>query len=73
MPIHAPKYVSAAKVKRKPLAKMIEFAEQDDVRQRAAALGVAMAEEHGAATAEQEIETCCVNQLPDYQAVRGST
>jgi hypothetical protein len=56
MPIPTPKYVSAAKVEAKSLAKMIEFGEQDDVRQRAAALGVVMAKEHGIATAVQEIE-----------------
>jgi hypothetical protein len=44
-------------VEAKSLAKMIEFAEQDDVRQRAAALGVATVEEYGVATAEQRIET----------------
>jgi hypothetical protein len=36
---------------------MIEFAEQDDVRQRATAFGVAMAKAHGVATAVQQVET----------------
>jgi sterol 3beta-glucosyltransferase len=41
---------------RRALAKMIEFAEQDHVRDRAHALGAAMADENGVATAVEEIE-----------------
>ena len=53
----APKHMSAAKVEAKSLARMIEFAERDEVRARAKALGAAMAEENGVAAAVQEIET----------------
>jgi sterol 3beta-glucosyltransferase len=52
----APKHVRAAKCDREALADMIEFAEQDAVRERAKKLGTAMAEENGVATAVEQIE-----------------
>jgi sterol 3beta-glucosyltransferase len=53
----APPRVRPGKWDRRSLARMIEFAEQDLVRERAKMLGAAMAEENGVATAVEEIET----------------
>lgn len=53
----APPNQRRGKWDRRSLAKMIEFAEQDVVRQRARALGAAMADENGVVIAVQEIES----------------
>jgi sterol 3beta-glucosyltransferase len=53
----APKYVRATKIDARALSTMIEFAEREDVRRRARALGSAMSEENGVAVAVQAIET----------------
>ena len=52
----APPRVRPGKWDRRSLAQMIEFAEQDLVRESAKMLGAAMAEENGVATAVKEIE-----------------
>jgi UDP:flavonoid glycosyltransferase YjiC (YdhE family) len=52
----APKYIRAAKIDAKSLAEMLEFTAQDGVRERAKALGAAMAEEHGVRRAVAAIE-----------------
>lgn len=52
----APKYVPASKIDAKKLAAMIEFAGEANVRERAQALGRAMAEEDGVAYAVAAIE-----------------
>ena len=53
----AAKYLPGPKLEASRLASMIEFAEQDVVRQRARALGVAMSMENGIALAVAEIES----------------
>ena len=53
----APKYIRGTKIDAQSLAKMIDFAARDDVRERAKALGAAMSEDNGVAYAVREIET----------------
>jgi UDP:flavonoid glycosyltransferase YjiC (YdhE family) len=52
----APKYTRAAKIDAKSLRDMLEFTAQDGVRERAKALGAAMAHEHGVRRAVTAIE-----------------
>jgi sterol 3beta-glucosyltransferase len=52
----APKYIRAAKIDAKSLREMLEFTAQDGVRERAKALGAAMAQEHGVRRAVTAIE-----------------
>jgi len=52
----APKYIRAAKIDAKTLAGMLEFTAQDSVRERAQALGAAMAQEQGVPRAVTAIE-----------------
>jgi sterol 3beta-glucosyltransferase len=61
----APKYIRGTKIEAKSLAKMIDFAARDDVRERAKALGVAMSEENGVANAVTAIETQ-TSRPPDF-------
>jgi UDP:flavonoid glycosyltransferase YjiC (YdhE family) len=53
----APRYIHAARIDTSSLRKMIEFAEQDSVCERAKALGIAMSQEHGVALAVRAIES----------------
>jgi sterol 3beta-glucosyltransferase len=53
----AAQYVPGSKLEASKLASMIEFAEQDSVRERARALGAAMSMENGIALAVAEIES----------------
>jgi sterol 3beta-glucosyltransferase len=53
----APKYMRGTKIDDRSLAKMIAFAEQDEVRRRARLLGSLMSEEDGVGRAVQAIET----------------
>jgi sterol 3beta-glucosyltransferase len=53
----APKYIRAALIDAKSLTEMLEFTAEDRVRERAKALGAAMAEEHGVRRAVTAIET----------------
>ena len=52
----SPKTVRATRIDAKSLAAMMEFAQRDDVRARAKALGAAMADENGIACAVAAIE-----------------
>jgi UDP:flavonoid glycosyltransferase YjiC (YdhE family) len=52
----APQYIRANKIAATTLAKMIDYAEQDDVRGRARELGAAMALEAGVTNAVRGIE-----------------
>jgi len=52
----APKYMRGTRIETQRLSRMIEFAEQDTVRQRAKALGALMSEEDGVRSAVEAIE-----------------
>lgn len=52
----SPKYVTSTKINAPALSSMIEFAQKPEVRERAAALGAAMAQEDGVAFAVNLIE-----------------
>jgi sterol 3beta-glucosyltransferase len=52
----APKYVRGTKIEARELANMIDFARQDEVRERARTFGTLMCEEHGVACAVKAIE-----------------
>lgn len=53
----APRYIRATQIDAPSLRKMIEFAAQDSVRERARELGTAMSQEDGVARAVQAIES----------------
>ena len=57
----APKYMRGTRIESGGLSRMIEFAEQDTVRQRAKALGAIMSEEDGVKTAVAAIEAQVVS------------